>query len=107
MECLVFPLITFNGPWFSSGTPGTLASSTIKTGHHDIAESGVIQKKKKKKKIHSIICPFSQTLLYFTITAFNEYDMYECEKRDKIINICHLWQKKKKETNNTDIFHNM
>jgi hypothetical protein len=27
-----------HGRWFSSGTP---ASSTTKTGHHDIAESGV------------------------------------------------------------------
>jgi hypothetical protein len=31
-----------HGRWFSSGTP---ASSTTKTGHHDIAESGVIHNK--------------------------------------------------------------
>jgi hypothetical protein len=31
-----------HGRWFS---PGTLASSTTKTGHHDIAESGIKQQK--------------------------------------------------------------
>jgi len=31
-----------HGRWFSLGTP---ASSTIKTGHHDIAESGVNHQK--------------------------------------------------------------
>jgi hypothetical protein len=36
-----------HGRWFSPGTP---ASSTTKTGRHDIAESGV-----KHKKIKSIL----------------------------------------------------
>jgi hypothetical protein len=36
-----------HGRWFSSGTP---ASSTTKTGRHDIAESGV--KKSKNQSIH-------------------------------------------------------
>jgi hypothetical protein len=31
-----------HGRWFS---PGTVASSTTKTGHHDIAESGVKHQK--------------------------------------------------------------
>jgi len=37
-----------HGQWFS---PGTLASSTTKTGHHDIAESGV----KYQNQIKSIL----------------------------------------------------
>jgi hypothetical protein len=36
-----------HGWWFSPGTP---ASSTTKTGHHDIAESGI-----KTPKINQII----------------------------------------------------
>jgi hypothetical protein len=39
-----------HGRWFS---PGTLASSTTKTGRHDIVESGV--KHQKSNKIKSII----------------------------------------------------
>ena len=39
-----------HGRWFS---PGTLASSTTKTGHHDIAESGV-----KTPKIEIIVKKF-------------------------------------------------
>ena len=38
-----------HGRWFSPGTP---ASSTTKTGRHDIAESGV---KHQKSKIKSIL----------------------------------------------------
>jgi hypothetical protein len=34
-----------HGQWFSPGTP---ASSTTKTGRHDIAENGVKHKKNKK-----------------------------------------------------------
>ena len=37
-----------HGRWFSPGTP---ASSTTKTGHHDIAESGV--KHNKNKQIYT------------------------------------------------------
>jgi hypothetical protein len=36
-----------HGRWFSPGTP---ASSTTKTGRHDIAESGVKTQKKINKK---------------------------------------------------------
>jgi hypothetical protein len=41
-----------HGRWFS---PGTFASSTTKTGRHDIAESGVKHKKKSinQPKQHS------------------------------------------------------
>ena len=39
-----------HGRWFSAGTP---ASSTIKTGHHDIAESGVKHQKSINQSSHS------------------------------------------------------
>jgi hypothetical protein len=45
-----------HGRWFS---PGTQASSTTKTGRHDIAESGVKHKKIKIK----IILSFSGALI--------------------------------------------
>jgi hypothetical protein len=38
-----------HGQWFSQGSP---ASSTIKTGHYDIAESGV----KHQKSINQYYC---------------------------------------------------
>jgi hypothetical protein len=43
-----------HGQWFSPGTP---ASSTTKTGRHDIAESGV--KHRKSNQIKSIIYNFT------------------------------------------------
>jgi hypothetical protein len=43
-----------HGQWFSPGTP---ASSTTKTGRHDIAESGV--KHQKSNQIKSIIYNFT------------------------------------------------
>ena len=45
-----------NGRWFSPGTP---ASSTNKTGRHDIAESGV-----KHQKIKSIKSDYMCVILY-------------------------------------------
>jgi hypothetical protein len=44
-----------HGQWFS---PGTLASSTTKTGCHDIAESGI--KHNKSNQIKSNQIPFSR-----------------------------------------------
>jgi hypothetical protein len=53
-----------HGRWFSAGTP---ASSTTKTGHHDIAESGVKHQKSKKIIIKSSINLYKKT------TTFNLY----------------------------------
>ena len=41
-----------HGRWFSLGTP---ASSTTKTGRHDIAESGVIHQKSINQSINHVI----------------------------------------------------
>ena len=43
------------GRWFSPDTP---ASSTTKTGHHDIAESGVKHQNQIKKKSNQAVSPF-------------------------------------------------
>jgi hypothetical protein len=41
-----------HGRWFSPGTP---ASSTTKTGCHDIAESGVKHQKSNHTSIHHLV----------------------------------------------------
>jgi hypothetical protein len=50
-----------HGRWFS---PGTLASSTIKTGRHDIAEI-LLKVALKHQKSKSLIVPFVKELLVF------------------------------------------
>jgi hypothetical protein len=50
LQSQVYQLLA-HGQWFS---PGTLASSTTKTGRHDIAEKDV-----KHIKSNQIICPVS------------------------------------------------
>jgi hypothetical protein len=47
-----------HGWWFS---PGTLASSTTKTGRHDIAEIGVKTPKNQKNQNQLIICDLLRT----------------------------------------------
>jgi hypothetical protein len=44
-----------HGQWFSSGTP---ASSTTKTGRHDIAESGVKHQKSNQIKYTNVYWGF-------------------------------------------------
>ena len=67
-----------HGPWFSPGTP---ASSTIKTVRHDIAESGIKHNKsinhqvmvvivltnEEKNRMHIDICLFSSTIILIFI----------------------------------------
>jgi hypothetical protein len=49
---LSHPSPTKLGRWFSPGTP---ASSTTKTGHHDIAESGIKNQKSKSTNFVSLL----------------------------------------------------
>jgi len=55
------------GRWFSPGTP---ASSTTKTGRHDIAESGVKHKKSNKKIIIFSIHFFN---VFFSDLGYDRY----------------------------------
>jgi hypothetical protein len=66
LKCNWVPQLLAHGRWFSPGTP---ASSTTKTGHHDIAkiaESGVKYNKSNQiKSVSPIILldPFSYTTI--------------------------------------------
>ena len=51
---LFFESTAVNGRWFSPGTP---ASSTSKTGGHDIAESGVKHQNQIKSNLRLLITP--------------------------------------------------
>jgi hypothetical protein len=53
-----------HGRWFSSGTP---ASSTTKTGRHDIAESGIKQNKSNQIKfiMHGVCLELVETPKFY------------------------------------------
>ena len=68
-----------HGRWFSPGTP---ASSTTKTGRHDIAESGVKTPKiksnqPKKQNLSVCVCikshNFFSSLFFFILSGFNSF----------------------------------
>jgi hypothetical protein len=48
-----------HGQWFS---PGTHASSTTKTGHHDIAESGIKHQKSKSNQYLSVATLYNKLI---------------------------------------------